>query len=200
MAKKLIPALLLAALLACSGVGMRPAPCEAGADANEYAAFSAAIDEFSNGRDGTSVVILDHTEVALDPSMATSEWFSPQRCEELIPETETSMVGSYRERIRQPLKLAHEFAIGKNYVMASDEDLKAIPSERMRWAGIRDKYPDAFGVISLSRVGFNPDMTKAVVYISQGWCGIGCGEGVCMLLERRGCKWKVKDRHGIWIS
>src|ERR1700754_696705 len=98
MTKRLITALLLAALVACSGIGIGPAPCEAGAEATEYAVFSAAIDEFSNRQDGTSVVILNHTEVVPDPSKATSDWFSPQRCEELIPKTESSMVGSYRER------------------------------------------------------------------------------------------------------
>jgi hypothetical protein len=84
--------------------------------------------------------------------------------------------------------------------LVSVGDLKSIPNDKMRLEGMSAKYPDAFGVVGLSRVGFNAEMNKAVVYISQGSCGLGCGEGTCMMLVKEDCKWKVKGRSGVWMS
>src|ERR671926_720743 len=181
--KRLIPALLLAAAAAGCAGGAK-SPCAGDAEANEYAVFSAAVNEFGGGREGRRVVIFDHTEYAPESGEARSPL---ARCEGIFDGTEKPLADSYRERNRRPLELARRLTLGKEYALASAEDLKSIPAERMRLVGARDKYPDAFGVVSLSRAGFDPAMTKAVVYVAQGWCGLGCGEGVCMLLVRDGC-------------
>jgi hypothetical protein len=198
MTKSLTLAVLFAALIACSSGGKSPAPCESSIAANEYAVYSAAIEEFSRGRNGKSVVISNRTEDVSDPNSVTSEWV--RRCEAFVPETEKSMVASFRDRNGQPLELTRDFTLKSDYVLASDADLKTIPSDKMRLEGIGAKYRDAFGVVGLSRVGFNAEMNKAMVYISQGYCGLGCGEGACMILVKEDCKWKVKDRGGVWMS
>lgn len=63
-----------------------------------------------------------------------------------------------------------------------------------------DRYPDAFGVIGLSRVGFNAGTKRAVVYVSRRYCGLGCGEGACTVPVREGCKRKVREKGGVWMS
>jgi hypothetical protein len=55
-------------------------------------------------------------------------------------------------------------------------------------------------VITLSRVGFNRDLTEALVGVSRGMCGRGCGEGTFVLLVREGGRWKVKDYYGSYMS
>jgi hypothetical protein len=198
MTRRVVLAALLAALAACPGGGKSPAPCPSDAAANEYSVYSAAIEEFSRGRDARTVVISDRTEDLSDPRGVTGEWV--RRCEALVPETEESMVTSFRGRNGQPLELTRSFTLRGDYVLASPADLKSIPSDRMRLEGMGAKYPDAFGVVGLSRVGFNAGMNKAVVYISRGHCGLGCGEGACMFLVREDCEWKVKDKGGVWVS
>lgn len=166
--------------------------------ANEYAVYSAAIEEFSNGRRGKSVVISDRTEDVPDHASVTSEWV--RRCEAFAPEGDEALLDSHRGRNKAPLELARAFTPGHEHVLASAADLRAIPGDKMRSEGARVKYPDAFGVVGLSRVGFNADMSRALVYISQRYCGLGCGEGACMVLVRGGCKWRVKDKGGVWVS
>jgi len=187
-------AVSFAAIIACSGVGKAPAPCESGVEANEYSVYSAAVEEFSRGRNAKSVVISNRTVDVSDPASVTSEWV--RRCEAFVPEAEAS----FRDRNRQPLELTRSFTLRDDYVLVSAGDLKSIPSDKMRLGGMGAKYPDAFGVIGLSRVGFNAEMNKAVVYISQGSCGLGCGEGTCMMLVKEDCKWRVKGRSGVWMS
>ncbi|MBV9928161.1 MAG: hypothetical protein JOZ96_24290 [Acidobacteria bacterium] len=194
MSKSLMLAVSFAAIIACSGVGKAPAPCESGVEANEYSVYSAAVEEFSRGRNAKSVVISNRTVDVSDPASVTSEWV--RRCEAFVPEAEAS----FRDRNRQPLELTRSFTLRDDYVLVSAGDLKSIPSDKMRLGGMGAKYPDAFGVIGLSRVGFNAEMNKAVVYISQGSCGLGCGEGTCMMLVKEDCKWRVKGRSGVWMS
>jgi hypothetical protein len=198
MAKRLIAAVLFATVAACSGGGKAPAPCESGAAANEYAVYSAAVEEFSKGHHGKSVVIYDRTIDASDPAGVTSEWML--RCGAFVPEADKAMLDSYKERNREPLVLARNFTLGREYVLASAADLIEIPNDRIRSEGVGAKYPDAFGLVWLSRVGFNAGMSRAVVYISRGACGLGCGEGACMVLVREDCQWKVKDKGRVWMS
>lgn len=199
MLKSLIAAAaLFAAVVACS-VGVKaPAPCETGVAANEYAVYSAAIEEFRKGHNGNSVVIYNRTEDVSGPESVTSGRM--RRCEAFVPETEESVAASFGERNRQPLELTRSFTLKGDYVLASDADLKTIPDDRMRLEGLAAKYPDAFGVVGISRVGFNAEMNKAVVYISRGYCGLGCGEGACMVLVKEDCNWKVKDKGSVWMS
>lgn len=192
--KSLILVVLFAGITACSGGGNVPGPCESGVEASEYSVYSAAIEEFNRGRNAKTVVISNRAVDVSDPASVTSGW--ARRCEAFVPETEAS----FRERNRQPLELTRGLTLKSDYVLTSVGDLKTIPSDKMRLEGMSAKYPDAFGVVELSRVGFNAEMNKAVVYISRGYCGLGCGEGTCMVLAKEDCKWKVKGRSGVWMS
>lgn len=133
-----------------------------------------------------------------DPAGVTGEWV--RRCEASVGETDKATLDSYRERNIVPLELARQFTLGREYVLASASDLRDITGDRMRSEGIGARYPDAFGVVGLSRVGFNAETDRALVYISRRYCGLGCGEGTCMVLVREGCKWKVKEKGGVWMS
>lgn len=195
--KRLIPAALLAAFLGCPGGVKTPAPCETGAAGNEYAVYSAAVEEFTSGRRGGGVVIFDRTEDT-SASRAAAEWVA--RCETFVPEAERAVADDYREKNKHPVGLNRDFAVGGDYALVPEEDFEDVPADRMRLEGLAVKHPGAFGVVRLSRVGFDPGRTRAVVYVSQVACGLGCGEGVCMMLVREGCKWKVKDKGWVWMS
>lgn len=181
---------LFASLIACSrGGGCKPDP---GAD--EYAVYSSAIEELKGVDEGGTVVI----KHAADAASETAEYVG--RCEALVPEGGRSLLESFRESNRHPLELARGFTLKGDYLLQPEGDLKTIPPERMRAEGLRAKYPDAYGVVSLSRVGFDAGATRALVYVSRVACGLGCGEGVCMLLVKEDCRWKVSDRRRSWIS
>jgi hypothetical protein len=64
----------------------------------------------------------------------------------------------------------------------------------------KEKYPGAFGFISLSRVGFNARMDEAAVFAS--WtCGHSlCGEGEFILLSKQGGVWRIVNRAMLYIS
>ncbi|HEU0053370.1 MAG TPA: hypothetical protein VFQ39_09345 [Longimicrobium sp.] len=64
-------------------------------------------------------------------------------------------------------------------------------------AVLREAYPGARYVVTLSAVGFSADRRQAVVQVS-GTCGMVCGEGGLLHLVRDGDRWKVAALLALW--
>lgn len=60
-------------------------------------------------------------------------------------------------------------------------------------------FPGAGGIISFSRVGFNPALDEAVVFRSFV-CGWLCGSGWRYFLKKVRGKWQITDQEMIWVS
>lgn len=60
------------------------------------------------------------------------------------------------------------------------------------------KYPDNYGLIRLSSVGFNGNQTVAYFYIEH-ICGL-CGGGRYVLMRKTNGKWTTVDEYWAWIS
>jgi hypothetical protein len=60
------------------------------------------------------------------------------------------------------------------------------------WLAFRKRYPLAWGYVELSRIGFNPEHTQALVYVTH-WCGDGCMSGDVWFLTRTGENWTVTE-------
>jgi hypothetical protein len=73
----------------------------------------------------------------------------------------------------------------------------AIPARQLRempyWLGFMEKYPKAWGVTVLSRVGFNNDKTQALVYVRHQ-CGGGCFSSETVFLTKRKNLWRIAER------
>ena len=70
------------------------------------------------------------------------------------------------------------------------------------WDGYRHfnrRFPDSFGLLTLSPVGFSEDGLQAVMHVSWVlWPRVG--EGHYYLLEKRDGAWRVVRRAMTWIS
>lgn len=54
-------------------------------------------------------------------------------------------------------------------------------------------------LISLSNIGFNMQITQAVLYVGR-WCGPKCGEGNYYLLNKIDGKWLITEEINSWVS
>ena len=61
------------------------------------------------------------------------------------------------------------------------------------WAGFSRKYPKAWGRVMLSKVGFNPKHTEALIAVFQQ-CGGYCSSFETIFLKRIGNQWRVIER------
>jgi hypothetical protein len=83
-----------------------------------------------------------------------------------------------------PHVLAKQFRISVKYKLLSEEQLVTPRS-----------YSE---YVTLSRVGFNRDLSQALFY-TEHICGL-CGGGGYVLMERRFGRWRVKAFLSTWVS
>jgi hypothetical protein len=70
--------------------------------------------------------------------------------------------------------------------------------EASGWELLYEKYPNSYGFVYLSRVGFNADLSQALVYISASHYEWSI-EGSYYLMTRNDGRWEVKNSYG-WNS
>jgi hypothetical protein len=61
------------------------------------------------------------------------------------------------------------------------------------WLAFRKHYPGAWGYVELSRIGFNPEHSQALVYSAHS-CGSDCSSGDVWFLTRAGEDWTIAEK------
>jgi hypothetical protein len=108
----------------------------------------------------------------------------------------------FHARNKRPSPLVSKLDLGVKVLFIAGREYKAlVPVKRgsSEWGPFYAKYPEAAGVIFLSRAGFNGGRTEALVEVGRG-CGLGCGEGAFVFLRKDGGSWKVSESYGGWMS
>jgi hypothetical protein len=195
MPRFLLLALIVGTLSACNlatSSPPQPTPLVTEVDPEEYALFSAMIDQDMAGYElGESVVIceqtkphIDSVEFALEGSVAP-----PKELEE-----------AYRLRNDQPYTLDLSFTLKQAYkLMPQSEYDDLLRIGNAGWADFEAKYPQAEGVFIFSRAGLNATRDEALVSISY-YCGSLCSEGGVFLMVKEDGVWKVKQELVTWMS
>src|SRR6185503_2215467 len=71
--------------------------------------------------------------------------------------------------------------------------MQRIDEQSPLWLAFHEKYPDAWGYTSLSRVGFNTNHTEALMFARHN-CGSACVNADFWFLERKNESWYVVER------
>ncbi|MBS1792922.1 MAG: hypothetical protein JSS81_03665 [Acidobacteria bacterium] len=111
------------------------------------------------------------------------------------------MRDGYRRAARRCRVLSERIDIPTPYVLVDEKEIETLFTDDVfdGWDSFYKKYSDSTGFISLSNVGFAPDLKRAVLYISRE-CGGKCGTGDFVLLEKDGALWKVHRTVNVWVS
>jgi len=99
----------------------------------------------------------------------------------------------YKIRIVRVSPDAFERIRNDGYGYLGDRPPEKVGPIESFWAGFRHKYPRAWGYAALSKVGFNPQHTEALVTVFQ-ICGEQCRSNEIVFLKRFGKEWKVIER------
>lgn len=103
-------------------------------------------------------------------------------------------IDEYRNKNDREYLFERRFQSGLQYQLISNEE-KISPGS----PEFKTRYPNAWGIQRFSRVGFNSDKTKAVLY-AESICGARCGTGEYLILEKKDGAWKVVKNLMIWVS
>ena len=196
MMKRLLPVLFALQLAACApSPGALPTPDAQQAAGEEQAVYTAVL---ASLYDAPAYVLLSTT--ATDPvgveNTAEILAFALDNLPGVLPETGQDFL----LRNADETALAAGMQIGAPYVLLTRQEMSDLFSENQNgWEVFYLGYPDAPGITSLSRVGFNPDMTQALVYVGtqSHWLA---GSGTLMLLEKVDGGWTVRQQVMTWIS
>ena len=88
------------------------------------------------------------------------------------------------------------------YTLVSDQDLQTVYTSAkpdVKTAILQTIIAKSYGVVALSRVGFNLSHTRAVIYVELQYCGL-CGGGQYYYLAKQNGTWQVISIAGTWIS
>jgi hypothetical protein len=104
-------------------------------------------------------------------------------------------------RNSQEYALAEHFTPAIPHVFLTQDEAQAIfnDPDQDGWEEFYAAYPGSGGLTGLSRVGFDPSGTQALVYQDE-LCGPLCGAGFYILFEKEDGKWVERWRLMAWIS
>lgn len=163
-------------------------------DGDERGVFGAAIEQV-HGSDGVEQYVLRaHTEPCTP--FGTSS-FHRKKLAVAISANANFWIKTFVCRsLPANLPLKHP------YTLASEQDLRPVYTSAKpdaQTALLQTKIVNSYGVVALSRVGFNLTHTRAVIYVELQYCGL-CGSGQYYYLAKQNDAWRVIGTAGTWIS
>lgn len=172
------------------------------AEANEV--YNTILYEKFPLKGGVKLLVLDsnvtsyvpYENAAMRKEMGRDGSFS-KTIRELIPEADTETLDNYHGA--NAFGGSHELSIPDlNIAIANLSDLPTSDVGAF-WSEFYKRYPDSYGIIYFSRVGFNERLDQAFVYVQQS-CQDTCGAGSYVLLTKSNGKWHIFKDEVLWIS
>ncbi|MGD0613208.1 MAG: hypothetical protein ABSB41_17050 [Anaerolineales bacterium] len=189
--------LTLLILTGCAGQ-IRPAPqtTAPSVDLEEQAVFAALIQQKYGA--SKSLVIRDTT--ATDAEGVGNTESALQYVLKNTHGLEADTLDNFRARNVSATPVAADMNLGVSYVLLRQSDLDQIFAQNQDgWQVFYERFPDAPGIFSLSRVGFNAHFDQALVYLGIQSQYLN-GSGHYFLLEKVKGTWTIDQVVQTWIS
>jgi hypothetical protein len=184
------------ALCGCSSEDDTATPPEATLDAEEQVVYR---DILAQKYPATSYVIRAETDADATPGSSTELDALLSSVASNCPSLSADTASSYRTRNDAAHTVATNMNLASPYVTVTSQQLNQIFSSAGGWETFRAQYPNALGIISLSRVGFNAKPDQAVVYVGRSLDYLA-GEGLVYVMHKEGSAWVVTCQCPTWIS
>jgi hypothetical protein len=112
----------------------------------------------------------------------------------------SSTLDSFRARNDTSYPIRADMELGGPYTLLSQAAKNKIFSQNQSgWDIFYNRYPQAPGITTLSRVGFNTTLDQALVYIGtqSNWLA---GSGYYLLLKKVDQAWSIDQQVMVWVS
>jgi len=195
--KKAILFLLAFLLAACSAATPTPLPTPSAKsiEAGELAVYAALLQAMYPDH---NIVLMDQTATGpggAGDTASTLEYALAQM-KGVAPET----AANFQARNEAAFPLKPDMDIGLHFTLLSEADMRQIFNVNQDgWGMFYSRYPDAPGITSVSRVGFNDALDQALVYIGtqSHWLA---GAGYFVLMKKVDGAWVIDQQVMTWIS
>ena len=173
--------------------------------AEEYNVYSTLIEK-GFGMIASCFRDYDEVEVIVIDKYTTPDTFGDSGLLDILewvredmPSLTQEMIDDFIDKNEESYPLVDNFDIQKDVLLLEPDEFREIFQESSGWSEFYSRYPDAQGILTFSRVGFNPDMSKAVVYLG-GQCDWLYGAGYYVFLVKEDGEWSIQDSVMSWIS
>ena len=166
----------------------------------DYAAiYSAALTKvlLKDRNDKRQVVLLSQTSAGYPAGMAAFTAASPPDRKELLDSASTATKNDFDAKAKLNCDLDTNAALGVAVTFMNPDERDELFSKATGWKDFAQKYPNATGFTIVSAIGFDASHRQALVYIGNS-CGMLCGTGYVVLLEKKKDKWIVAKTAKIW--
>lgn len=115
-----------------------------------------------------------------------------------IPSISEEIIEDFNSNNEKAHLLKRKFTFAGKYELVSESRINKI-FKAGGWKALEETYPKSNGYIRFSRVGFNKDKTRALIYYETR-CGSECGSGNYGFFVKENGKWIVEAAAPLWIS
>jgi hypothetical protein len=197
MFRKTVFILLAILLTACTAPTPTPAPTPSAGqmDAEEQAVYSALLQKFYAA---AVYVIMDTTSTSPGGIGDTDSNLDHVLQDMRLVDPATTDSFRLRNDTEHPIHASMD--LGAPYVLLSQAEMNRIFAPNQDgWQVFYEQYPDAPGITTLSRVGFNATLDQALVYVGT-MSHYLAGAGYFALLKKINGVWVVDQQMMTWIS
>jgi hypothetical protein len=175
------------------------AVCEPSGD--DGAVYSAALTKVTlkDRNDNHQIVLLSQTSAAYPPGLAAFTSMAKPDRKELLDATDAATKGDFDAKTKLNCDLTTIPGLSTAVVFVSPQERDEFFSKASEWKDFTQKYPSAAGFTIVSAIGFNASHKQALVYVGNS-CGMLCGGGYIVLLEKKKDKWIAAKTAKIWAS
>jgi len=168
---------------------------------DDSAIYSAALTKviLKDRDDKRQIVLLAQTSAAYPPGMAAFTASSTPDKQELLDAASTATKNDFDEKAKLNCDLATSTALGAAVIFMSPIETDKLFSKGSGWKDLAQKYPNAAGFTIVSAIGFDTSHRQALVYVGNS-CGMLCGTGYAVLLEKKKDKWIATKTAKIWTA
>ena len=161
-------------------------------DIEEYAIYNALLKSKFAGTDISQILFIDQTFVSSE-SLMERDLAAFQESAPLDGE----LINSFTDRNQHPYPLEPDLDFGLDYQLLSREDVDELRSqdEASGWKLLFEKYPNSYGFVHLSRVGFNADFSQALVFMSTFHYDRLMEGGYYLMIKQDG-RWTIEASYG----
>ena len=112
----------------------------------------------------------------------------------------TQTTDSFKARNASAGPLHGDMQLGVPYALLSQDEVTSIFSMNQDgWQVFYERYPDARGILTFSRVGFDAALDQALVYVGNQNQALA-GSGHYLLLKKVDGAWIIDQKVMTWIS
>jgi hypothetical protein len=117
-----------------------------------------------------------------------------------IPSIKSETLKNFSSKNGKIVKVSKNFNLKNPYLIIPNDEIENIFHGFFGgWKNFYRKYPKAYGLFSLSRVGFNSGQEEAVVYVAIKSDGRS-GNGTFYYLTKKQNKWVILQSVLVWIA